>query len=94
MPWVLTALLRAVLPGGGAGRQHGDELYALALSVGIGLASVITLAVVWSTWVMVPPGQRREAEEPSPWTHKVGLTLAVAWPLQCGFGLVVLGAPS
>ena len=40
MPWVLTSLLRAVLPvgggSGGADRQEGDELYALALSIGIG----------------------------------------------------------
>ena len=28
--------------------------------------------------------------EAAPWTNRVGLILAIAWPIQCGLGLVVL----
>jgi hypothetical protein len=47
------------------------------------------VAVVWSTWVMVPP-QEAARIEAAPWTNRVGLILAIAWPVQCGLGLVVL----
>ncbi len=92
-PWVLMALVRAASSEGLSENVQVDllELYTLGLSIGIGSASILTLGIVWSTWVMVPPGRINEPEEPTPWTHKVGLTLAVAWPLQCGFGLIVLG---
>jgi hypothetical protein len=39
--------------------------------------------------VMVPPKQAARVEG-SPWTNRVGLILAIAWPIQCGLGLVVL----
>ena len=26
----------------------------------------------------------------APWTNRVGLILAIAWPIQCGLGMVVL----
>jgi hypothetical protein len=61
----------------------------LTLSVGLGLACVIALGVVWSTWVMVPPEQAARVAG-SPWPNRVGLILAIAWPIQCGLGLIVL----
>jgi len=45
--------------------------------------------VVWNTWVIVPPEQAARVEA-SPWTNRVGLILAIAWPIQCGLGMVVL----
>ncbi|CAN5907488.1 hypothetical protein BH23PLA1_BH23PLA1_22440 [soil metagenome] len=95
-PWLLAALVRAALPEGPVevGRSDLMDLYTFGLAIGIGVASILSLGIVWAGWVMVPPGQVPGPEESSPWTHKVGLTLAVAWPLQIGFGLVVLGTPS
>jgi hypothetical protein len=60
------------------------------LSLGLGLACLITLGVVWNTWVMVPPEQAARVEA-GPWTNRVGLILSIAWPIQCGLGMVVLG---
>jgi hypothetical protein len=87
-PWVLTALIPPSLPGGSEPR--GADLYALVLTVGIGAACLVALAVVWHTWVLVAPEVLARAG-PSPWTDRVGRVLAVAWPLQCSFGLVVIG---
>jgi hypothetical protein len=83
-PWVLTAVLPRDSPGEGA------DLYQIVLTIGLGAACLVALAVVWSTWVAVP-AERLARGEPTPWTHRVGLALSVTWPLQCGFGLVVIG---
>jgi hypothetical protein len=88
LPWLLTALLRTASPGGGPRR---NELVSAGLSFGLGIASMIALAVVWGTWVLVPPEQVSKGS-PTPWTNRMGLILAVAWPLQCGFGLVFVGS--
>ena len=87
LPWVLTALIR---PATTPGVEHRHDLYAIALSVGLGVVSLIALAVVWGTWVMVSPQQAAQTSS-APWTNRVGLVLAVAWPIQCGIGLVVMG---
>lgn len=89
-PWVLAALVRAAST---PGRARPDDPTALTLAVGLGLASLVALAVVWKTWVMVPPG-RLALEGPSSWTERIGLGLAVAWPVQCGFGLIVIDGSS
>jgi hypothetical protein len=88
LPWVLTALMRTASAGPGPRR---DELVSAGLSFGVGIASMIALAVVWGTWVLVPP-ERVNSAGPTPWTNRMGLILAVAWPLQCGFGLVFVGS--
>ena len=41
--------------------------------------------ICWST-----PLDRRSPSR-STWTHRLGLFLTVAWPIQCGVGLVVMG---
>ncbi len=66
-----------------------NSLFSMTLGVGLALVCLTALAVVWSTWVMVPPEQAARVEA-SPWTNRVGLILAIAWPIQCGLGLVVL----
>jgi len=86
LPWVLTALIR---PATTSGVGHRHDLYAMALSVGLGVVSLIGLAVVWGTWVMVSPQQAAQTSS-APWTNRVGLALAVAWPIQCGIGLVMI----
>ena len=86
-PWVLTILIPS--PPRSDLAPRGADLYAFALTVGIGVSSLIALAVIWNTWVMVAPEVLARAG-PTPWTDRVGRVLAVAWPLQCGFGLVVI----
>jgi len=86
LPWILTALIR---PAATSGVGHRHDLYEIALSVGLGAVSLIALAVVWGTWVMVSPQQAAQTSS-APWTNRVGLVLAVAWPIHCGIGLVVI----
>jgi hypothetical protein len=86
LPWFASALLR---PGGLSPSGRGDlDLYRISLWVGVAAACVGALVVVWKNWVVAPPG-RGLRDGPSPWTERVGLALAIGWPLQCGFALVV-----
>jgi hypothetical protein len=87
LPWVATALIRATGPGS---RVPHDDLFAASVGVGLGVACFIALTVVWRSWVAVNPAQAARASS-GPWTNRVGLALAVAWPIQCGVGMVVIG---
>ena len=86
LPWLVTAILQSALPGEDP-RQ--SPLFSLTLSVSLAVACAICTAVVWGTWVMVPP-ERASVIEGQPWTNRVGLILSIAWPIQCGLGMVVL----
>ena len=84
VPWAIGAGVRSF----GRGSGPGDlDLYALTIALGVGLAAIVTLLVVWND-VLASTAPR--PGEPTSWTSKVGLVLAVSWPLQCGFGLVVI----
>ncbi|APW63665.1 hypothetical protein [Paludisphaera borealis] len=85
LPWLLTAVLQSLSLG-----DRRDALVSITLMGGLAVASLIAVVEVWSTWVMVPPEQAEEVEA-GPWTSRVGLILAIAWPIQCGLGMVVLG---
>lgn len=87
LPWLLTAVIQSAVPGQ---EPSQNPLFAGALSTGLAVACTIALVVVWRTWVVVPPAQASRMEI-GPWTHRVGLILAIAWPIQCGLGMVVLG---
>jgi hypothetical protein len=84
-PWALAAVVQAASPGDGFG-----GLVFIVLVGGLAVASVVAVVEVWSMWVMVAPEQAEKVEA-GPWTNRIGLALAVAWPLQCGLGLIVLG---
>jgi hypothetical protein len=84
LPWLATAVLKSADLGGEPPRIEWS------LAVGLAIASMIALAVVWRKWVMVPPEQARRAAAP-PWTNRLGLILSIAWPIQCGAGFLVLG---
>ena len=87
LPWLAAALLQR---GGNPTGQLASELVATVLSIGLGIVSLISIAVLWETWVKVSP---RKAEETfsGPLSNRVGLVLAIAWPVQCGAGMVVIG---
>lgn len=87
LPWLLMSCVPKSTQEIGTRR---DVLYSGGLGTGIVLASIVALSVVWATWVMVPPQQAARTAS-SPWTNRLGLILAIAWPIQCGVGLVVIG---
>jgi hypothetical protein len=86
LPWVVTAMIQSAGPGQ---EPRDNPLFAGSLGIGLAVACVIALVVVWATWVTVPPEQA-ERVEVGPWTNRVGLILSIAWPIQCGLGMVVL----
>ncbi|WP_152052203.1 hypothetical protein [Tautonia marina] len=95
-PWALAAIPR-IVTGARNDEQHdlARQLYDVILISGLGAASLVTLVIVWARWVIVPPNPPDVGQGTSgSWTERIGLTLAVAWPLQCAFGMVVLGTPS
>ncbi|HWE37945.1 MAG TPA: hypothetical protein VG406_15350 [Isosphaeraceae bacterium] len=85
LPWLFTALLRA--PKGPTAPP--GELYSTALTMGIAATSVVALAVAWRRWVSISKAEA-ESIAATPWTNRLGLVLAVAWPLQWGYGLLLL----
>lgn len=95
-PWLISAMLRgtyAAQRGGGLVSpldSRVEGIYMLALWSSQALACLIVLIVVWKTWVLASPAELK-ARDPVLWTDRVGLALAVAWPLQCGFSLVAVG---
>lgn len=91
LPWILTAAIGSASAAPGRPRHpHRDDLMVLSLSVGLPLACLIALAVVWKRWVMVSPEEAARTAS-APWTNRIGLALSVAWPIQCGLGLVISG---
>lgn len=84
VPWVVGAVLRTTVP------RRGLDTIDLMMTVGVGAACLVALGVVWKTWVAVKPDPDAPARA-EPWTEYVGLGLAVAWPLQCGLDLILLG---
>jgi hypothetical protein len=86
IPWLASAVVQSADP---SREPRENSLFTTTLGVGLAITCLITLGVVWNTWVSVPPEQAARVEA-SPWTNRVGLILAIAWPIQCGLGMVVL----
>jgi hypothetical protein len=86
IPWLVTALLQSAAP---VSEPRHNPLYATTLSVGLAVVSFIALGVVWAKWVIVPAKQAARVDA-APWTNRVGLILSIAWPIQCGLGMLVL----
>jgi hypothetical protein len=86
LPWLATAIVQSAAPNSD---PRENSLFTTTLSVGLAVVSIVALGVVWSTWVIVPPEQAARVEA-SPWTNRVGLILAIAWPIQCALGMVIL----
>jgi hypothetical protein len=86
LPWVITAIIQSAVPGGDPGHS---PLFAGTLSVSLAIACAVAVAVTWGTWVVVSPEQAARVEA-APWTNRIGLLLAIAWPIQCGLGMIVL----
>jgi hypothetical protein len=89
LPWIATAWAGGTHPPLEIARSSPD-LCTVLLMIGVGLASIVCLASMWAHWIMIPRGRLLD-EERAPWTHRLGMILAVAWPLQFGFTLIVSG---
>jgi hypothetical protein len=87
IPWLATAIIRSAMLGD---TRRRDDLVSFGLSVGLAVACLIVLTVVWKRWVLVSPEEAARTAS-APWTNRIGLILSVAWPIQCGAGLVVAG---
>jgi hypothetical protein len=87
LPWVVAVGLHT--PRRQPGPPH-DDLFAVGLGIGLGLACLCALTVLWPFWVAVSREQATQTFS-GPWTNRVGLLLALAWPIQCGLGMVVIG---
>jgi hypothetical protein len=86
LPWLVTAILQSATPGT---EPRHNPLFSATLIIGLSVVCLIALIVVWGTWVMVTPAQSAQVEA-APWTNRLGLILSIAWPIQCGLGMVVL----
>lgn len=84
LPWLLTAPLGSLARSDPA----RASLYQPAVVVGVGIACLAVLLIVWKNWVKTQVVDPDAA--PARWTERVGMTLAVAWPLQCGFAMILL----
>jgi hypothetical protein len=86
-PWIVTSPLRT--SGAGADLRV-FRTYGIVLTTTVVAACVIVLAVLWKKWVLTPPTARLPSKGSSSWTERLGMAISVAWPLQCGFLMVVL----
>ena len=59
IPWLVTALVQSAAP---SSEPRHNPLFIMTLSMGLAIVCLIALAVVWSTWVMVPPEQAAQVE--------------------------------
>ena len=89
-PWLLSALLQSAQSRNANPLSMTPPPSSVVLLCGVLATSAAALAVVWRTWVIVPPEQA-SANFDGPWTNRVGLVLAIAWPIQCGLGMGVAG---
>jgi hypothetical protein len=88
LPWLLAAIARpSPAPPGSPPRR--DAVFAAGLGVALACVSLLSLVVIWRRWVMVSPDEAARTAS-GPWTNRLGLALAVAWPIQCGLGLVLV----
>lgn len=86
-PWIVTAPVRSSsIPI----HMGAIGFYGMILTCLLGLSCLFVFAILWKTWVLKPPGASKDQGEPMPWTEKLGMTVAAAWPLQLGFLLIVL----
>jgi hypothetical protein len=90
LPWLVAAMVQTLESNSKVVSGHQDMAYVGSLTLGLALVAMISVPVLATRFLWRDPGKPRPVEN-SPWTHRLGLFLAVAWPIQCGVGLVVMG---
>lgn len=89
LPWLLAAIIGNGVPSREAVGGRLDPAYVACLTIGLALAAAVSVGWIAARYLLVNPAGPG-VEPPASWTDRVGLVLAVAWPIQCGIGLVVM----
>ncbi len=91
IPWIVAALVRTGASASDLSGGRLDPAYIGCLSIGLALVTMVTVPVLAARFLLVDPSRPKAPAEATSWTHRLGLALTVAWPLQCGVGLIVMG---
>lgn len=78
-PWILGAGLASV----------EWSIAPFITATGVAMACLAAALDVWRYWVSVSPEEARWAFS-GPWTNRLGMVLAIAWPIQIGLMLVAM----
>jgi hypothetical protein len=90
LPWLAAAMVQTFGATSRGASSHPDMAYAGCLTLGLGFFTIVSVPILAARFLWQAPDQPR-TPEPKPWTHRLGISLAVAWPIQCGVGLVLIG---
>lgn len=89
-PWWLAAIVRSGESEGVAATGRLDPAYVGCLSIGLAASAMVTVVVLAARYLLGDPARLKPSPSVS-WTDRIGLFLSVAWPIQCGVGLMVMG---
>ncbi|WP_435010102.1 hypothetical protein P12x_001329 [Tundrisphaera lichenicola] len=89
-PWLLAAIVRTGKPESNRLTGRVDLAYVWILTFGLTVVVLVAVMVIARKCLQADPA-RRVVDEPTPWTDRLGFLLTVAWPIQCGAGLVLVG---
>jgi hypothetical protein len=90
LPWLVAAMVQTFESNSRVISAQQDTAYVGSLTLGLVLVAMISVPVLIVKYFWGDPKSPKPVEI-SPWTDRLGLFLAVAWPIQCGVGLVVVG---
>ncbi len=90
LPWLVAALIRTFETPNRSGLPRSDLAYVTSLTLGLAVVALITVPTLAARF-LGNSSPRTRSEVPTPWTHRLGICLAVSWPIQCGVGLIVTG---
>jgi hypothetical protein len=90
LPWLVAAMAQTFESRRKVGSLEQDSTYVAILCLGLALVAMISVPVLAGRFLLQDPNKPRPVEA-THWTDRLGLFLAVAWPIQCGVGLVVAG---
>ena len=88
-PWIVAALMKTGESGPDLASGRLDPAYVGCLTIGLTLMTMVTVPVLAAKFLLTVPGPPKPVE-PTPWTNRLGLAVAVAWPIQCGVGLILM----
>ncbi len=91
LPWIVAALVKTGETTRELAAGRLDPAYVGCLSIGLALVTTISVPILAAKYLLVDPNAPPRATGPTPWTNRLGLALTVAWPIQCGVGLIVMG---
>jgi hypothetical protein len=90
LPWLIAAVIQTFESSSKLIIARQNSAYVASLILGLALYAMISVPILLVKYFWGDPKIPKPVEN-SPWTDRLGLFLAVAWPIQCGVGLVVVG---